>query len=211
MTLTVGAIAAGVVAAVLSSIEAASSKVGLALKAFGWLSIRLILDGAVGFLAFFPVHKAGFSPIKQLLPTGKDAIATFVVAVVSGAVGTAALRSYFINYGKGRGAKQVGLVGPYEKLKDFTDERIVNAVANARTDWLRKKVQPALQSVSSDIIIDDVITFLHFRGTSRPSLARIRGELEALKDNPGQRIDLFKAIITNNAISRLKILVKENS
>jgi hypothetical protein len=196
------ALSAGLVAAGLSLIEVASSRVGLAPRATHWVLVRLLIDGALGFTAYFPVSAAA----STTLPSA-------IVILLSGAAGTSALRSYCVRVGKGAGARQVGLVATYEKVRAFTDSKISAAVALAKTSWIRQKAEPALRHMSCTEVMNDVCSYLDFHGMNPTRIAKLRSSFElALGDNPHDpeaRIYLYRVIISSGAYYPLRAKVAE--
>jgi hypothetical protein len=136
-----------------------------------------------------------------------------VVVIVSGAGGTAILRSYVISVGKGRG-HQIGLVSPYDKLCSFADSQMASAAATTRTAWLRQRVEPTLSQVDSREILHDVMSYLEMCGTLKQTqLAKIRSGFEETLSrgtwDPHVRMDFYKEIVASGGYVQLRAKVKQ--
>lgn len=183
------ALAAAGVAASLSLLEVVTGRNGFVRQALGWALLRMAIDGAAGAVAYQPVRAAA-TGLPELL-----------VIVLSGAAGAAALRSYVVTLQKG--GTQVGVISIYDKIKRWTDEKIAGAVSIARRQWLESTVEPTLNSVSADEIIEWVISYLedqptYMDGTNEKGLATIRGALEAAKPQTDDRhawVQFYRTII----------------
>lgn len=186
-------------AATLCFVEAATSNLGLAWKAWPWISCRMGLDGAAGYAAYFPVSAAAAG----------HSFPRVTLVFIAGASGTAGLRSYCLRIGRGRDTRQIGLIAPYEKLRVWTDKNIADAVATAKANWTRNVLEPSLRLIPMEQIINDVCFYFDVKGMSSTKLSRLRSSFELEMNRAGEderesRITVYRSIIAAGAISQLR-------
>lgn len=193
-------VVAGLVAALVSLFELARRRIGLSIRATGWIVLRLSADAAAATLAYPIVDKVVEFP-------------KLVVALLAAATGVSAFRSYVVTIGKGADSKQVGLIRIYDAVQGLADEKIAHRVASDTESWLNNKVEPTLRSVSAQQIVDRIMTYLSLRGDVEPDrMALIRSALErrmAADDSPRSRIELYLEIVALDALDELRKLVRE--
>jgi hypothetical protein len=170
-----GAALAGVVALGWGLLEFMNEpRSRFALRAAGWVALRLSADVLLGILAF-PVVVAAVRNVAWY----ND----LLVILTAGSSGSAVLRSKVVQIEKGDRRTSFGPVFFQERLRQMCDKHIIEIKADAHAVWMTDQVFPLVARMSKEDLEDWISSyFVAYLENSGMDKSRVAKELKPILD-----------------------------